>query len=321
MQTRSRGLRELCRLLGYSAQAYYQYRRTETKRILEEDLIIGQVLLHRKLLPRSGGRQLHELLQPFMELHRCYLGLDLLYDVLRANNLLVRRYKGRKPRTTFSDHLLKKYPDLAKGLKVDRPNALWVSDITYIRLSKERFAYLSLVTDAYSRKIVGFHLSADLSADSCLLALQMALAREKPEKDTLIHHSDRGAQYCSHVYTGLLLSNYIGISMTQSGDPRDNAIAERVNGVLKQELLQEYYLNLGIARQEVAAAIAIYNQERPHSSIDMLTPNQAHSCTGDIQRRWKSSYQRMLEKLEAEKSTKEGGELKEKKEAKKKKTG
>src|SRR6201986_2152560 len=172
MQTRSRGLRELCRLLGYSAQAYYQYRRTETKRILEEDLIIGQVLLHRKLLPRSGGRQLHELLQPFMELHRCYLGRDLLYDVLRANNLLVRRYKGRKPRTTFSDHLLKKYPDLAKGLKVDRPNALWVSDITYIRLSKERFAYLSLVTDAYSRKIVGFHLSADLSADSCLLALR-----------------------------------------------------------------------------------------------------------------------------------------------------
>lgn len=298
MQRRSRGLREFCRLLGYSSQAYYQYRTVEVKRVLEEDLVIQQVLLHRKLQPRSGTRKLHELLKPFMEEHRFYLGRDLLFDVLRANNLMIGN-RRIKPRTTFSDHLLKKYPDLVKELVVNRPNALWVSDITYIRLFGNEFAYLSLVTDAYSRKIVGFHLSENLSADSCLLALQMALAYHIPAKDSLIHHSDRGAQYCSHVYTGLLLSHHIGISMTQGGDPRDNAIAERVNGILKQELLQERYPDMRSACQGVEQAIDIYNRVRLHSSIDMLTPEQAHQRTGEISRRWKNYYGKAAKGLAA----------------------
>jgi transposase InsO family protein len=296
MQKRPRGLRELCRLSGHSRQAYYQYRKVETKRVLEEDLVIQQVLHHRKLQPRTGTRKLHELLQPFMDAHGFYLGRDLLFDVLRANHLLIVNRKA-KPRTTFSAHLLKKYPDLAKGLIVNRPNALWVSDITYIRLFRDEFAYLSLVTDAYSRKIVGFHLSENLSADSCLLALQMALADNAPAKDGLIHHSDRGAQYCSHVYTGLLLSHHIGISMTQGGDPRDNAIAERVNGILKQELLQERYPDMHSACQGVEQAIDIYNRLRLHSSIDMLTPEQAHQRTGEISRRWKSYYEKAAKEL------------------------
>ena len=294
MQMRSRGLREFCRLLGHSSQAYYQYRKEESKRVLEEDLVIQQVMLHRKLQPRIGARKLHELLRPFMEAHGFYLGRDLLFDVLRANNLLIGN-RRIKPRTTFSDHLLKKYPDLAKGLVVDRPNALWVSDITYIRLLGNEFAYLSLVTDAYSRKIVGFHLSENLSADSCLLALQMALSDNAPAEDTLIHHSDRGAQYCSHLYTGLLSRHKIGISMTQGGDPRDNAIAERVNGILKQELLQERYPDIRSARWDVEQAIDIYNRVRLHSSIDMLTPEQAHQRTGEISRRWKSFYKQAVE--------------------------
>lgn len=295
MQRRSRGLRELCRLLGHSSQAYYQYRKAETKRVLEEDLVIQQVLYHRKVQPRTGTRKLHELLQPFMEGHRFYLGRDLLFDVLRANNLLIFN-RRIKPRTTFSDHLLRKYPDLAKGLIVNRANVLWVSDITYIRLFRDEFAYLSLVTDAYSRKIVGFHLSENLSADSCLLALQMALADHTPAKDSLIHHSDRGAQYCSHVYTGLLLSHHIGISMTQSGDPRDNAIAERVNGILKQELLQDRYPDMRSACQDIERAIDIYNRVRLHSSIDMLTPEQAHQRTGEIRRRWKGYHEKTAKK-------------------------
>ena len=296
MQRRSRGLREFCRLLGHSSQAYYQYRKVETKRILEEDLVIQQVLYHRKVQPRTGTRKLHELLQPFMEGHRFYLGRDLLFDVLRANNLLIVN-RRIKPRTTFSDHLLRKYPDLAKGLIVKRANALWVSDITYIRLFRDEFAYLSLVTDAYSRKIVGFHLSENLSADSCLLALQMALADHTPAKGSLIHHSDRGAQYCSHVYTGLLLSHHIGISMTQGGDPRDNAIAERVNGILKQELLQDRYPDMRSACQDIEQAIDIYNRVRLHSSIDMLTPEQAHQRTGEIRRRWKGYHEKTAKEV------------------------
>lgn len=299
MQKRSRGLRELCRLLGHSPQAYYQYRAVETKRVLEEDLIIQQVLHHRQLQPRIGTRKLHELLQSFMGAHGFYLGRDQLFDMLRANNLLIGKRRRIKPRTTFSDHLLEKYPDLVKELIVNRANALWVSDITYIRLFNDEFAYLSLVTDAYSRKIVGFHLSEDLSAASCLLALQMALADNAPGKGSLIHHSDRGAQYCSHLYTGLLLSHGVGISMTQGGDPRDNAIAERVNGILKQELLADIYQDITIARQGVEQAICIYNQVRPHSSIDMLTPEQAHGLTGEIERRWKSYYKK-VEKEAAE---------------------
>lgn len=289
-------MRELCRLLGHSSQAYYQYRKVETKRVLEEDLVIQQVLYHRKVQPRTGTRKLHELLQPFMEGHRVYLGRDLLFDVLRANNLLIVNRRV-KPRTTFSDHLLRKYPDLAKGLIVNRANALWVSDITYIRLFRNEFAYLSLVTDAYSRKIVGFHLSENLSADSCLLALQMALADHTPGREGLIHHSDRGAQYCSHVYTSLLSRHHIGISMTQGGDPRDNAIAERVNGILKQELLQDRYPDMGSAYQDIERAIDIYNRVRLHSSIDMLTPEQAHQRTGEISRRWKSYHEKAAKEL------------------------
>jgi len=287
----SYGLRELCRLLGYSRQAYYQYGKAESKRVLLEDLLIRQVLLQRHVQHRLGTRKLHELLKPFMQAHGFYLGRDVLFGLLRANNLLIRKYRTN-PRTTFSNHMLKKYADLAKGLVVNRPNALWVSDITYIRLFNSQFAYLSLITDAYSRKIVGFHLSANLSADSALEALRMALRDNVIAKDSLIHHSDRGTQYCSHAYTGLLAGRHIGISMTQGGDPRDNAIAERVNGILKQELLEEAYPNIRSANQAVEKAIGIYNSQRLHTSIDMLTPEQAHQRTGQIRRRWKSYHQK-----------------------------
>jgi transposase InsO family protein len=291
LERRSRRLRALCRLLGYSRQAYYQYGKAESKRVLQEDLLMGQVLLRRQVQPRLGTRKLHELLQPFMHGHGFYLGRDELFALLRSNNLLIRT-RRTKPKTTFSNHMLKRYADLAKGLVVNRPNALWVSDITYIRLFNNQFAYLSLITDAYSRKIVGFHLSANLSADSALEALRMALRDNAIAKGSLIHHSDRGTQYCSYAYTGLLAGRHIGISMTQGGDPRDNAIAERVNGILKQELLEEAYPNIRSANQAIEKAINIYNDQRLHTSIDMLTPQQAHQRTGQIRRRWKSYHQK-----------------------------
>lgn len=282
METRSRGLRELCGLLGYSAQAYYQYNHSTERRAFKHEELIQQVLAHRRLQPRLGTRKLLELTRPAM-------GRDAFFELLRDNGLLVRR-KRYRVRTTFSSHRFKKYADLTRALVPIRAEQLWVSDITYIRL-KNDFAYLSLITDAYSRKIIGFCLSHDLSTGSCLYALKMALASRTTDLP-LIHHSDRGTQYCSRDYTGLLTKKGIAISMTQTGNPRDNAIAERVNGILKMELLKESYGNLKEAHQAVKFAVNTYNNLRPHSSLDMMTPETAHQITGQINRRWCNYYPR-----------------------------
>ncbi|MFD2144941.1 IS3 family transposase [Mucilaginibacter antarcticus] len=280
IQRHSRGLRELCGLLGYSTQAYYQYNRQTEKRAFTQEALIQQIMEHRRLQPRIGTRKLLALMQP-------EIGRDAFFELLRDNGLLVRRTRYRV-RTTFSSHRFRKYPDLVRDMVAERPGQLWVSDITYIRI-KQGFAYLSLVTDAYSRKIIGFSVSHDLSTDSCLKALRMALT-SRLSGQPLIHHSDRGTQYCSQDYTRLLKSKGIAISMTQSGNPRDNAIAERVNGILKMELLKENYDNINIAHQSIKQAISIYNNLRPHSSIDMLTPEIAHRMTGTIKRKWKNYY-------------------------------
>jgi putative transposase len=289
MQSHPRGLRGYCRLLGHSPQAYYQHQKLSGKKALEEDLLIQQVLYHRTFQPRLGCRKLHEMLEPFMEDHGMYICRDLLFDLLRENDLLINKRKGSQPRTTDSNHWMKKYPNLIKDIRLSRADELWVSDITYIRLTNKKFAYLSLVTDAYSRKIVGYCLNHDLSAEGPLAALEMALKGRVGQRP-LIHHSDRGSQYCGDGYITLLKANGINISMTQSGDPRDNAIAERVNGILKQELLENKYRNTRNAKCSVDIAIDIYNRLRPHSSVDMMTPEKAHTQTGPIRRRWKSLF-------------------------------
>lgn len=291
MQSCSRGLRELCRLLGYSPQAYYQYQKLLGKRALQEDLVIGQVLHHRILQPKIGGRKLHEMMGPFMADHHIDIGRDLLFDLLRENGLLNRKRRRSGSRTTDSNHWMRKYPDLTRDITLSRSDELWVSDITYIHLKKKEFAYLSLVTDAYSRKIVGFCMNNDLSAQGPVTALGMAL-KGRTGDAPLIHHSDRGSQYCADAYVTLLRSVAIDISMTQSGNPRDNAIAERVNGILKQELLEEVYPDLKKAKRSAVIAIDTYNRLRPHSSVDMMTPEKAHLQTGPIKRRWRSLFKR-----------------------------
>jgi putative transposase len=280
MQQRPRGKRALCRLLGYSPQAYYQHQRASEGRTLRQEELLQQVQEYRRLQPRIGTRKLFELLRPQM-------GRDAFFELLRENGLLVRRRRNRV-RTTFSVHRFRKYANLITGLVPERPGQLWVSDITYIRIG-QGFAYLSLITDAYSRKIMGFCLSPDLSTENCLSALRMALATRNGELP-LIHHSDRGTQYCSQAYTDLLKRQGIAVSMTQSGNPRDNAIAERVNGILKQELLKESYSDLGCAHRAVKQAVDIYNRLRPHSSVDMLTPEKAHHKAGQLRRRWRNYY-------------------------------
>jgi putative transposase len=285
MQNSSRGLREFCRLLGFTPQAYYQHRRVLDNRSLKEDLVVQQVVLHRRLQPRLGTRKLHELITPFITAHHIDMGRDQLFELLRSGDFLIRRKCRKKPLTTFSGHRYRKYPDLVRGLILNRADELWVSDITYIHLPDSDFAYLSLVTDAYSRKIVGFCMNYDLSANGPVAALEMAL-KGRSGNQPLIHHSDRGSQYCSDEYVNLLKGEVIGISMTQSGDPRENAIAERVNGILKQELLRDVYANIEQAQLEVAVAIDIYNGLRPHSSVDMMTPELAHTKNGTIKCRW-----------------------------------
>lgn len=237
-------------------------------------------------MPHLGGRKLRHMLIPLLTQHGIDMGRDKLFDLLADNGLLVRRRKRRKVATTDPNHPYRRYPNLIKGLEILSAEQLWVSDITYISL-KEDFAYLSLVTDAYSRKIVGYCLYPTLKAEGPLLALDKALD-QYGGYGNLIHHSDRGSQYCCHQYTGRLQEKGISISMTEKGDPYENAIAERVNGILKSEFrLEEEFTNFEEAKGAVDKAIDIYNDLRPHASCDYMTPAQAHQVTGKIRKRWK----------------------------------
>ena len=292
-QSESRSIQTLCSLLGYSRQAFYKFVKHAEKEALQHDLILQEVLNIRKTQKRLGTRKLLFKMDGFMKEHHIEIGRDTMFDLLATHKLLVRKRKRRVPVTTFSDHWMRKYPNLIVDFIPTAPNQLWVSDITYITLEND-FTYLSLITDAYSRKIVGFYLSETLSADGCIKALQMAL-KNNPQLGRLIHHSDRGSQYCCADYVGILDKQFIKISMTQSGDPLENAIAERVNGILKDELLEKIYSNYEQARQAIAAAISIYNYQRPHSSIEMLTPIEAHLREGELKRRWKNYYTKKKE--------------------------
>lgn len=279
----------LCLLLGYTRQAFYGYQNYQLKEALEAELIVQEVLKHRTLHPRIGTRKLVVLLQHFTKQHKIYLGRDALFNLLRQHNLLIRKRK-RKVQTTFSKHWLKKYLNPIRNFTPLAANLLWVSDITYIVVAGE-FAYLSLITDAYSRKIIGFYLSKTLEAIGCINALKMAMKTIEIFEE-LIHHSDRGVQYCSHEYVKLLQGKNIKISMTENGDPLENAIAERVNGILKEEYLQVKYDCFEDAQKSIARAVTIYNSLRPHSSCNMKTPNEAHTTKGVLKRKWKNYYKK-----------------------------
>ncbi|MGL4293667.1 MAG: IS3 family transposase, partial [Bacteroidales bacterium] len=208
---------------------------------------------------------------------------------LRDNGLMIRKRRTRK--TTNSNHNYRKFENLIKDFIPTKPNMLWVSDITYVE-TENGVVYLSLITDAYSHKIVGWSVGETLEALYPLQALNMALETRKGSiPSDLIHHSDRGVQYCSHKYVDLLQNHDIRISMTQSGDPLENAVAERINGILKSEWLYHVRLkNLTHAKEYLHEIITYYNQSRPHLSINLLTPEQAHQMQGEIEKKWKNYY-------------------------------
>lgn len=278
-------LERLCGLFDKSRQAFYQRQGAIYEQAVSDHLILSQVSKIRQRQPRLGGRKLLvKLAEAGIE-----LGRDALFDLLRSNGLLVRRRRNGV-RTTQSSHWLRKYPNLIRHFTPMCPNRLWVSDITYLETT-EGYVYLFLITDAYSKKIVGYHTSDNLEADNAVAALKMALKGMKEDCSELIHHSDRGVQYCSDKYVKLLNGRNIALSMTENGDPRENAIAERVNGILKDEWLYDLgKMDKDTMHKVVAQIIQIYNEERPHLSLDMCTPNVAHQMSGKLNKRWKNYY-------------------------------
>ena len=277
-------------LLGYSRQSYYQYKKYLQQEAYEADLIIAEVLKYRAYQKHIGTRKLLSEMQIFLAIHHFSIGRDALFTLLADNGLLVRRRKRKGSITTWSKHHYRKYPNIIKDFVPTAPNQLWVGDITYIHIGIG-FGYLSLITDVYSHKIVGFCLHKTLEAKGPLAALKMAMGNTK-DVSKLIHHSDRGVQYCCDDYVKMLKSNSIKISMTEKGDPLENAVAERVNGILKIELLEKSYSNFSDAQNAIAVAISTYNFLRPHNSINNLKPVEAHLLSGTIPKRWTNYYQK-----------------------------
>ena len=260
-------------MFGVSRQVYY---RSKQRRIKKQELsasVIDLVFDIRRKMPRIGTRKLYHMLKE--SLLPMSIGRDKLFRILKANHLLIKP-KRNYHITTNSHHRFRKHRDLTIDMKVSRPEQLWVSDITYLGSRKEP-AYLALVTDAYSKKIVGYDVSDSLSMNGSVRALKMAISKREYKKEMLIHHSDRGLQYCCDEYQQTLIKNKIICSMTESYDPYRNAVAERVNGILKQEfIIIREGIDISTMKKVVSESVNIYNNIRPHHACFMNTPKYMH---------------------------------------------
>ena len=301
------GLARLCGWFGITRQSYYQNSWREQDVSIEQELLLKEVKAIRTNHPNMGVRKLYVKLIPFMMEHQIKLGRDGLFDLLSSNNLLVRRRK-RRVQTTHSFHWLRKYPNLIRDFEPTCSNQLWVSDITYWKIDPG-YVYISFITDAYSRNIVGYNVARTLKSVETIKALKMALTgflNEPESHSKLIHHSDRGVQYCHGKYVKLLQDYHIDISMTEQGDPLENAIAERVNGIIKNEYLIDYQVrNIKQAKEVLDFVVKLYNEERPHSSISNQMPRDVHKKNIKTERLWKNYYKKKekekpLQKIELE---------------------
>ena len=282
----------MCRLLGVSKQAYYKHDDRLMQRLAREAFVVEFVKDVRRKDPGIGGNKL------WLMYTRCFgeenrVGYNRFYDIIEQYGLKVRKRK-RRVSTTDSRHDLPLYPNLVKSLIPTRPCQLIVSDITYVPLwtdpidGEYKFCYLSLVTDYYTKEIIGYSVGDTLETKHTLKALEMALGHyEGNDLSGLIHHSDRGVQYASYAYTERLRGHGIGISMTENGNPKDNAVAERVNNTIKNELLKGMsFFTVDEVKAALRTAVDFYNNERPHLSLDGMTPFQASRTTGEIQKNW-----------------------------------
>jgi transposase InsO family protein len=266
----------VCACFGVTRDAYYKLCRRVSRRAAEEERVVELVREERALQPRVGTRKLHVALRVQLDVEGIRMGRDRLFALLRERGLLVAPRRATC-RTTNSRHRFHRYGNLIRGLEVTRPNQVWVSDITYLRTANG-FCYLALVTDLYSRRVIGHDVSDSLELAGCLRALQRALQVARPAPG-LIHHSDRGVQYCSAAYTDCLLSHGILPSMTQENHCYENAVAERVNGILKDEFfLDQTFPSTHLARKAVDQAVSIYNSKRLHVSLGLKTPDDVFMC-------------------------------------------
>ncbi|PCJ95634.1 MAG: integrase core domain protein [Flavobacteriaceae bacterium] len=264
----------ICDAFSLKRDAYYKFHKRYLVKKEVEQSVVELVRKSRRTLPREGTRKLMKSLHIDFQKQHLKIGRDQLFNILRENELLVKR-KKYSSRTTNSYHRFYKYNNSIKDLNINRPNQVWASDITYIR-TINGFCYLGLITDMYSRKIVGYDLSDSLELNGCVRALNKAIYQAKATKG-IIHHSDRGIQYCSNVYTQILKRKKIEISMTQENHCYENAMAERVNGILKDEFyLDQTFTSVQHAKRAAKNAIKLYNNKRLHLSLDYKTPNYVH---------------------------------------------
>ena len=260
-------------MFGYSRQVYYRAVKAEKARQQRAQKVVQLVQEKRMVMPRLGTRKLYYLLQ--RELKALGVGRDQLFNILKANHMLIKPRRAYHI-TTNSHHRFRKHKNLIADLSITRPEQVWVADITYVGTRKNPM-YLALVTDAYSKKIMGYNVSDSLSVTGALSALKQAIKNRKYPDNQIIHHSDRGLQYCSNSYQNCLNKAGVTASMTESYDPYANAIAERINGILKQEFIEVVRADkLEIMKVLVRESIEVYNTKRPHLSCAMNTPNQMH---------------------------------------------
>lgn len=268
-------MKQLCDIVGISRQGYYKGRKKKQKKQLQEEMILKLVQHHRRSMPMIGGKKLYRMLKSDFERMKIKLGRDKFFSLLDSHGLLIRR-KKRFAKTTNSSHRFNVHDNLIKAIEAKKPDEIYVSDITYIRV-EDSFWYLSLTTDLYSRKILGDDFSDSLNLEGIIRALKMAFGNK--DLSGLIHHSDRGIQYCSNVCTELLTERNIRISMSEKGNPYENAVAERINGILKEEfLLGQTFRTKQDAIKAVKEAIQSYNELRPHMSLNYMTPNQKYAA-------------------------------------------
>ena len=262
-----------CRLIGVDRQLYYRAKKGKQQKQFIAAKVVELVMNIRKKMPRLGVKKLYYKLKD--ELSKLKVGRDKLFEILRANGLLIKP-KRQYHVTTNSHHRFRKHKNLVEDLMIERPEQVWVSDITYVG-RRDNPMYLSLVTDAYSKRIMGYNLSNSLAAQGAVLALKMAIKNRCYPKSDLIHHSDRGVQYCCDVYQQVLNKTGISCSMTEKYDPYQNAVAERINGILKQEFIEDIVINdIELMELLIQDSICIYNADRPHYSNFMLTPILMH---------------------------------------------
>jgi putative transposase len=260
-----------------SRQNYYARRKERQRKRVDEELVVGLVRQERSLQPRLGGRKLRVLLKPELAQAGVCIGRDRFFEILRPRGLLLEPRRSETPRTTQSYHTLPVFGNLIQGAQFSQPNQAWAGDLTYLR-TEEGFMFLALLTDLISRHIVGYHCGDSLESVGCQQALQMAL-KQMPAGVRPIHHSDRGSQYCCHEYVQLACSHGLSMSMTQTNHCAENALAERMNGILKSEYgLDQRFKTKAQSRQAVEQAIRLYSTRRPHSALGNQFPARVHAA-------------------------------------------